>query len=145
MFSVLGSQDYESFEEFFVDENVEDESCKRVEVVTLETEIIVSPQLKMTATESNSNSILDVPETCPINLSVLQDTAVQKPTPHARLDDSRCTRPERSVFNFIASMRMEQANHLLALSSSTSVNGKMSKPVTKVVNKSLKKTYFKTT
>jgi hypothetical protein len=44
-------------------------------------------------------------------------------------------------------MRMEQANHLLALSSSTSVKGKMSKLVTeKVVNKSLlKKTYVKPT
>jgi hypothetical protein len=35
MFSVLGSQDYEYFEEFFVDEPVENESCKGVEVVTL--------------------------------------------------------------------------------------------------------------
>jgi hypothetical protein len=49
MFSVLGFQDYESFEEFFVDETVENESCKRVDkVVTLETEILVSPQLKLT-------------------------------------------------------------------------------------------------
>jgi hypothetical protein len=54
-------------------------------------------------------------------------------------------RPVRSVFNFIASMRMEQANNLLALSSTTSAKGKMSKPVTTVVNKSpLKKTYVKT-
>jgi hypothetical protein len=44
-------------------------------------------------------------------------------------------------------MIMEQANHLLALSSSTSVKGRMSKPVTeKVVNKSLqKKTYVRST
>jgi hypothetical protein len=112
MLSVLGFQDYESFEEFFVDETVENESCKRVDkVVTLEIKILVSPQLKLTAPESNFDSILVVPETCPLNLSVLQDTAVQKSTPHARLDVSRCTRPERSVFNFIASMRMEQANH----------------------------------
>ncbi len=87
MFSVLGSQDNESFEEFFVDENVEIESCKRVDkVVTLETEILVSPQLKLTATESNSNSLLDVLETCSPNLSVLQDTAVQNSTHHVRLD-----------------------------------------------------------
>ncbi len=86
MLSFLGSQDYESFKEFFVDENVENESCKRIDkVVTLETEILVSPQLKLTATESNSNSLLDVPETCPLDLSALQDTAVQNSTPHARL------------------------------------------------------------
>jgi hypothetical protein len=68
MFYVLGFQDYESFEEVCVDEIVENESCKRVDkVVTLETEILVSPQLKLTATESNSNSLLVVPETCPLN------------------------------------------------------------------------------
>jgi hypothetical protein len=52
----------------------------------------------------------------------------------------------RSVFNFIASMRMEQANHLLAPSSTTSAKGKMPKPITTVVNKSpLKKIHVKTT
>jgi prophage antirepressor-like protein len=41
---------------------------------------------------------------------------------------------------------MEEANHLLALTSSTSVKSRMSKPVTEVVHKSLqKKTYVKTT
>ena len=129
MFSVLGSQDNESFEEFFVDGNVEIESCKRVDkVVTLETEILVSPQLKLTATESNSNSLLDVLETCPLNLSILQDTAVLNSTHHAGLDVSRCSRPVRSVFNFIASMRMEQANYLLALRSTTSAESEMKKP-----------------
>jgi hypothetical protein len=53
-----------------------------------------------------------------------------------KIDVSRCSRLVRYVFNFIASMRMEQANHLLALSSTTSAKGKMSKPVTTVVNKS---------
>ncbi len=136
MFSGLGSQDYESFEEFFVDEPVEHESCKRFEVVTLDKENLVSPKLKLSATESNSNSLLDVPEICPLNLSVLQDTAVQNSTLHVRLDDSRCSRPVRSVFNVIATMRMEQANNLLTLSSTTSAKGKMSKPVTTVVSKS---------
>jgi hypothetical protein len=43
-------------------------------------------------------------------------------------------------------MSMEEANHLLALSSSTSVKGKMSKPVAeKAVNKSLKRTYVRPT
>jgi hypothetical protein len=36
-------------------------------------------------------------------------------------------------------MRMEQANHLLALSSTTSAKSKMPKPVNTVVNKSLLK------
>ena len=136
MFSGLGSQDYESFEEFFVDEPVENKSCKRFKVVTLDKENLVSPKLKLSATESNSNSLLDVPEICPLNLSVLQDTAVQNSTLHVRLDDSRCSRPVRSVFNVIATMRMEQANNLLTLSSTTSAKGKMSKPVTTVVSKS---------
>jgi hypothetical protein len=44
-------------------------------------------------------------------------------------------------------MRMEKANHILALSISTSVKCRMSKPITKmVVNRSLlKKTYLKST
>jgi hypothetical protein len=43
-------------------------------------------------------------------------------------------------------MRMEQANHSLALSSTTSTKGTMSKPVTTVVHKSpLKKIFVKTT
>jgi hypothetical protein len=43
-------------------------------------------------------------------------------------------------------MRMEQASHLLALSSTTSAKGKMPKPVTTVVHKSpLKRIHVKTT
>ncbi len=70
MFYVLGFQDDESFEEYFVDETVVNESCKRVDkVVTLKIKILVSPLLKLTATESNSDLIRVVSDTCPLNWS----------------------------------------------------------------------------
>jgi hypothetical protein len=146
--SIRGFHTDQSLEEYVVDESIVNESCDGVEiVVTLDTEIYVLPMPNLTATESNSDLIHVVPETCPLNLSILQETVVKKSTPHAELDVSKCTRPKRSVFNFISSMRMEQANHLLALSISTSVKGKMSKPVTEnVVKKSLlKRSYVKPT
>jgi predicted aspartyl protease len=105
------------------------------------------PMPELTATESSSKLDSVLPETCPLNLSVQQETILQISTPQDDLDVSKCTRTQKSVFHFISSMKMEKANHLLDLSSSTSVKGRMSKSVTeKVVNKSLlKKTYLEPT
>jgi hypothetical protein len=73
-------------------------------------------------------------------MSVQQETVLQASTPQNNFNVSKCTRSQKAVFYFISSMRMEKANHLLALSSSTSVKCRMSKPVTeKVVNISLMK------
>jgi hypothetical protein len=107
MLSILEFRNDESLEEYLFDESFENESCNGVEeVVTLDTEIHVLPMPKLTATERNSDLIPVLPETCPLNMSVLQETVVQKSTPHAELDLSKCTRPERSVFNFISSLGM---------------------------------------
>jgi hypothetical protein len=54
-------------------------------------------------------------------MSVQQETVSQNSTPHAELDVSKRTRPQKAVFHFISSMRMEKENHLQALCSSTSV------------------------
>jgi hypothetical protein len=77
MLSILGFYTDESLEEYFDDESIENESCDGVEkVVTLDTEIHVLPMPNLTATESNSDLIPVVQETCPLNLSVLQETVV---------------------------------------------------------------------
>ncbi len=101
------------------------------------------PMPELTATDSNSELDPVLLKTCPLTMSVLQEIVLQKSTPHAELDVSKCTRAQKSVFYFISSMRMETANHSLALCSSTSVKGRMSNLVTeKVVNRSLRKRLF---
>jgi hypothetical protein len=87
IFSILGFHTDESFEEYFVDESFVSESCTGVDkVVTLDTEILVLPMRKLTANESNSDLIPVLPETCPLNLSVPQETVVQKSSHHTELD-----------------------------------------------------------
>jgi hypothetical protein len=49
----------------------------------------VLPVPELIATKSNSEFIPVLQKTCPLNMSVLQETVLQKSTPNAELDVSK--------------------------------------------------------
>jgi hypothetical protein len=83
---------------------------------------LVLPVNKLTATESSA--LLPGPPIL-INSSVL-------PEPQNHNDNvfqvSKCTQEQKSVFNYISSMKMDQEMHLLSFCSSTYVKNRMSMP-----------------
>jgi hypothetical protein len=82
----------------------------------------LSPANKLTATESST--LLPVPPIL-INSKVL-------PEPQHHIADvfqvSKCTQEQKSIFNYISSMKMDQEMHLLSFCNSTSVKNRMSMP-----------------
>jgi hypothetical protein len=82
----------------------------------------VLPVNKLTATESST--LLPGP---PI---LINSRVLTEPQNHSDnvFQVSKCTQEQKSVFNFISSMRMDQEMHLLSFCSSTSVKNRMSMP-----------------
>ena len=99
--------------------------------------LFLSPDLvlhnnELTATESS----LLIPALDTVPQILINSTTVQS-DPQCHSDNvfqaSKCTPPQKSIFNFITSMRMEQEMHLLSFCNSTSVKNRMSMPAVNTV------------
>ena len=130
MFSLLNNVPDDVEKEFQKNVTFEDEQfvLSGNKLSAIESSLLVlapdflSPVNKLTATESST--LLPVPPIL-INSTVL-------PEPQNHIEDvfqvSKCTQDQKSIVNYIRSMKMDQEMHLLSFCNSTSVKNRMSMP-----------------
>jgi hypothetical protein len=112
-------------------------------VTFIEEQQLVLPENKLTATES-SLYVLAPDIVLPVGRLTAPESSTLLPGPPVLINSKvltepqhqnsnvfqvqKCTQEQKSIYNFISSMKMEQEIHLLSFCNSTSVKNRMSMP-----------------